>query len=163
MAEEHKPVDLTLDKTARELRIEWAEGRKSIYGFDYLAALCPCANCREKRLEKERNPLYVLAGSSGPAELDQAEMMGRYALHLTWKEGAPAEFIRSTTCTPSVPPWRESRSMPRRRRRMRGPLHRQEAISEGRSPVVALLYFWDGHGSPLLPFVLLPSAAQSVR
>ncbi len=100
MAEEHKPIDLTLDKTARELRIEWAEGRKSVYGFDYLAALCPCANCREKRLEKEQNPLYVLARPSGPAELDQAEMMGRYALHLTWKGGCASgiysfDYLRS--------------------------------------------------------------------
>ena len=59
------PVDLTVDKTTRELRIEWADGRKSVYGFDYLSAMCPCANCSEKRLEREKNPLAVLetAGS----------------------------------------------------------------------------------------------------
>lgn len=87
IVEAPKPVDLTVDRTTRELRIEWADGRKSVYGFDYLVALCPCANCREKRLERERNPLAVLAGPAGPAVLEGASMVGRYAHNLTWKGG----------------------------------------------------------------------------
>lgn len=82
-----RPVDLTLDKTARELRVEWEGGIKSAYGFDYLAAMCPCANCREARREMENNPLRVVAGPLGPAELKDASMVGRYALSLTWQAG----------------------------------------------------------------------------
>lgn len=82
-----KPVDLTADKAARELRIVWAGGRKSVFGFDYLSAMCPCANCREKRLERERNPLTVLTGPSGPAVLDDASMVGRYAIQFAWRGG----------------------------------------------------------------------------
>ena len=86
-AEEHRPVDMTVDKTARELRIEWADGVRSVYGFDYLAAMCPCANCREKRAEMEKNPLHVLADNYGPAEFGDASMVGRYALNFTWVAG----------------------------------------------------------------------------
>jgi len=85
-----KPVDLTVNKTARELRVAWADGRKSVYGFDYLVALCPCANCREKRLERQRNPLAVLTGPSGPAVLENASMVGRYAINFVWRGGCPS-------------------------------------------------------------------------
>ncbi|MEE9274943.1 MAG: DUF971 domain-containing protein [bacterium] len=85
--ESPKPVDLTVDKTARELRIEWAGGEKSVYGFDYLVALCPCAICNEKRLEQVRNPLAVVSGPAGPAVLGDASMVGRYAMSLSWTGG----------------------------------------------------------------------------
>ena len=84
------PVDLTVDKPAREFRVEWASGEKSAYGFDYLAALCPCANCKEERKERERNPLTVLSGPSGPTELENVEMVGRYALNFIWRGGCGA-------------------------------------------------------------------------
>ncbi|MFP6868378.1 MAG: DUF971 domain-containing protein [Nitrospinota bacterium] len=79
------PVDLTVDKTTRELRIEWADGRRSVYGFDYLLGMCPCANCSEKRLEREKNPLAVLDAFEGPAEFGGAEMVGRYAINFSLK------------------------------------------------------------------------------
>ena len=86
-AEGHHPVDLTIDKAARELRIEWAGGGKSVFGFDYLAAMCPCANCREKRDEMENNPLRMISDELGPAEFGDASMVGRYALSITWVAG----------------------------------------------------------------------------
>lgn len=96
----HRPVDLTLDKTARELRIEWVDGSKSRYGFDYLAAMCPCANCREKRIEMAKNPLHVVSGPLGPAEVGNASMVGRYALSITWQAGCVSgiysfDYLRS--------------------------------------------------------------------
>lgn len=99
-AEGHRPVDMTVDKTERELRIEWADGVKSIYAFDYLAAMCPCANCQEKRLEMANNPLNVISGPLGPAELGNAAMVGRYALNLTWQAGCASgiysfDYLRS--------------------------------------------------------------------
>ncbi|MBI3127594.1 MAG: DUF971 domain-containing protein [Candidatus Tectomicrobia bacterium] len=88
MPEEYpKPVDLTVDKAGREFRVEWAGGRKSVFGFDYLMAMCPCANCREKRAERERNPLAVITGPTGPAQLDDAQMVGRYAIQFSWRGG----------------------------------------------------------------------------
>ena len=99
-AEGPRPMDLTVDKTERELRIEWADGVKSVYAFDYLAAMCPCAICREKRLEMENNPLHVVSGPLGPAELGDASMVGRYALNLTWQAGCSSgiysfDYLRS--------------------------------------------------------------------
>lgn len=98
--EEHRPVDLTVDKGSRELRIEWADGVKSVYGFDYLSAMCPCANCREKRVEMEKNPLHVLSGSGGPAALADVSMVGRYALNFSWQGGCSSgiysfDYLRS--------------------------------------------------------------------
>ena len=102
-AEGRRPVDLTMDKTARELRIEWAGGGKSVYGFDYLAAMCPCANCREKRAEVKNNPLRVVSGELGPAELGDASMVGRYALSITWQAGC-ADGIYSFDYLRSIDP-----------------------------------------------------------
>ncbi|MEK6711102.1 MAG: DUF971 domain-containing protein [Nitrospinota bacterium] len=87
MPEFPKPADLTVDKTARELRIVWAGGRKSAFGFDYLSAMCPCAICREKRAERERNPLALLTGPTGPVQLEDAGMVGRYAIQFAWRGG----------------------------------------------------------------------------
>ena len=39
MEDKAHPVDLTVDKPAREFRVEWASGEKSAYGFDYLGQL----------------------------------------------------------------------------------------------------------------------------
>lgn len=103
--EGQRPTDLTVDKTKRELRIEWANGVKSVYAFNYLAAMCPCANCREKRLEMAKNPLHVVSGPLGPAELENASMVGRYALNLTWQAGCAAgiysfDYLRSIDPAP---------------------------------------------------------------
>ncbi len=34
-------------------------GGRSVYGFGYLAAMRPCANCKEERKERERSPLAL--------------------------------------------------------------------------------------------------------
>ncbi len=86
----NKPVDLTVDKRAREFRVEWASGERSVFGFDYLSAHCPCANCKERRKEIEKNPLHVLSGPTGSSELENAEMVGRYAINFIWKGGCGA-------------------------------------------------------------------------
>lgn len=98
--EEHRPVDLTVDKTARELRIEWADGVTSVYGFDYLAAMCPCAICGDKRAEMKKNPLHVLPDNYGPAEFGEVSMVGRYALNFRWVAGCSSgiysfDFLRA--------------------------------------------------------------------
>ncbi len=85
--EVRKPIDLTVDKKDSELRIVWNDGVRSIYSFDYLALMCPCANCKEKRYESHKNPLNVLSGPSGPAQLQSADMVGRYAINFSWSGG----------------------------------------------------------------------------
>lgn len=99
-SKEQRPTDLTVDKTERELRIEWADGVRSVYAFDYLAAMCPCAICQGKRLEMANNPLHVVSGPLGPSELGNASMVGRYALNLTWQAGCSSgiysfDYLRS--------------------------------------------------------------------
>ncbi|MED5579227.1 MAG: DUF971 domain-containing protein [Nitrospinota bacterium] len=85
--ETRKPIDLTVDKKDSELRIVWNDGARSFYTFDYLASMCPCANCKEKRYESQKNPLNVLSGTIGPAQLQSADMVGRYAINFSWSGG----------------------------------------------------------------------------
>ena len=118
------PVDLTVDKPAREFRVEWASGEKSAYGFDYLAALCPCANCKEERKARERNPLAVLSGPGGPAELETWRWWGATPSTSSGGAAAAQEYTRSIISTKSLPgapeargkeraePWRPMRLSP---------------------------------------------------
>ena len=67
------PPPIHADREARTLRIEWADGHVSMYDFDRLRWLCPCAYCRGEmgqpglaRLEPDPH------GRADPARLDRA-------------------------------------------------------------------------------------------
>ena len=83
------PLQFDLDRTAG-LRIRWSDGVESALSLVELRKACPCATCRAEREERQRNPLVVLKSTPNP--LDQvtvasAELMGRYALRIAWKDG----------------------------------------------------------------------------
>jgi DUF971 family protein len=98
-----QPVDIELDRS-KELRIRWADGQLCVYPLALLRRACPCAACRT---ERER----LTAGGGLPvvreiqAQRDMAyaetvELIGQYALRLTWKDGHDAgiydyELLRS--------------------------------------------------------------------
>ena len=108
------PRKLDLKKDER-LRVEWADGRESVYPLAYLRQMCPCANC--KMLREGRDPhqlmrpmtaeevaealepkparrslsLSVLpkhfASAAEAPTVSAAEMVGNYALRLRWSDG----------------------------------------------------------------------------
>lgn len=73
------------------LHITWADGTRSRYPIEYLRAMSPSAEQRELRQEMERNPLTVLpaamAAQTGPITAKGAEVVGRYAIRITFSDG----------------------------------------------------------------------------
>jgi DUF971 family protein len=84
-----QPVHLDLQKT-RELRIRWADGIETVLPLATLRGACPCATCRALREERLRSPLTVLRTPPNIADMtavEQAELVGHYALRVRWKDG----------------------------------------------------------------------------
>ena len=66
------------------LRITWADGHVSLYGFPLLRRNCPCALCRDEWSGKA-----LLDPSSVPDGLraDRADLVGHYALSFSFSDG----------------------------------------------------------------------------
>ncbi|MHC4975250.1 MAG: gamma-butyrobetaine hydroxylase-like domain-containing protein [Planctomycetota bacterium] len=83
------PTNLDLDR-ARGLTITWESGQESFYPIAYLRRMSPSADAREMRKQMEKNPLTVLpssSGESGPLRALDAELVGNYALKISFSDG----------------------------------------------------------------------------
>ena len=80
-----------LDLRKREaLVIRWSDGRESRYPITYLRRMSPSAETRKLREELSSNPLTVLpaaSGTDGPLEATGAELVGNYAVRITFSDG----------------------------------------------------------------------------
>jgi DUF971 family protein len=77
------PVRIHADREARSLRIEWADGHVSTYGFEHFRWLCPCAYCRgEAGLPGwlDENPTLT----AEQTRLVSIQLVGAYAIAPTW-------------------------------------------------------------------------------
>lgn len=85
---EPAPTSLDLDRKTG-LRVLWSDGAESFYPVAYLRRMSPSAEMREFREEQARNPLTVLPrGMSGGAiEATDAELVGNYAVRITFSDG----------------------------------------------------------------------------
>ncbi len=85
-----QPLNLDLDRS-RELRIRWSDGKTCVYPLTLLRKACPCASCRaERERTVARSSLPVVPGGAEQATMAQvaaAELVGQYALRLTWQDG----------------------------------------------------------------------------
>lgn len=96
-----KPHKLSL-KRDEKLEITWEDGLKSVYPISLLRAQCPCASCKESRIERKKNPLKlnILAGNQATAlHVIKAELVGNYALQIEWSDDHSAgiysfEYLR---------------------------------------------------------------------
>jgi DUF971 family protein len=80
------PVDIELDRDGRRLRFQWADGQVSDYDWEYLRWRCPCAHCAGEGGQPgqlaNRTELR-----SDETEMVDVELVGRYAVQPTWKDG----------------------------------------------------------------------------
>lgn len=85
------PKDITIDRAAEMMTIEWGDGAVATYPLRWLRANCPCANCRElRRQATEVVDMLQLNTSSSldpSTEIAKAELVGNYALRLEWTDG----------------------------------------------------------------------------
>src|SRR5262245_32091435 len=83
------PLELDLQRESH-LRIRWSDGREGNIPLPKLRRACPCATCRAMREEEARNPLRVLGSAPDvvqAARVASAELVGNYALRITWRDG----------------------------------------------------------------------------
>ena len=85
------PSKLDLKKD-RGLTVQWSDGTTSYYSIPYLRRMSPSAEMKNLREEQARNPLAILPASaakasSGPLTALNAEMVGNYAIRITFSDG----------------------------------------------------------------------------
>ena len=84
------PTDIEVDMKQREVRIIWGDDVQSVFTFDHLRKICPCATCNEQRANHD--PLRILKAdqlvvSANLPEDNPVEMVGNYALQFFWGDG----------------------------------------------------------------------------
>jgi DUF971 family protein len=74
--------------------IDWTDGHKSHYDFQYLRDACPCALCNEQRDNEGRQPGDGPKTQPGTLPMFRAavkptlaEAVGKYAIRFTWSDG----------------------------------------------------------------------------
>jgi DUF971 family protein len=74
--------------------IEWDDGHRTHYNFQWLRDACPCATCSEDRNGHNRKPgepvkapPTLLPMYKEPIKPTEAKPVGRYALSFTWNDG----------------------------------------------------------------------------
>jgi DUF971 family protein len=85
------PRPLQLRKEGEDrLYIRWSDGHESVYTWQHLRDHCPCAACREERLQPP-NPLRVLKPSElAPLRPLAIVPVGYYAYRIRWSDGHDA-------------------------------------------------------------------------
>jgi DUF971 family protein len=74
--------------------IEWDDGHRTHYNFQWLRDACPCATCTEERNNHQRKPgdpakaaPALLPMYKEPARPNEVKPVGRYALNIAWNDG----------------------------------------------------------------------------
>jgi DUF971 family protein len=85
-----EPAHLDVRKT-EGLHVEWSDGSTSFYPCDLLRRMSPSADSRVMRSEIRDNPLAILPKTpSGPITIQNAELVGNYAIRFTFSDGHTA-------------------------------------------------------------------------
>jgi DUF971 family protein len=76
------------------MEIDWTDGHKSHWNFQWLRNACPCATCVEERKLQGREPgqpkpkaAQLLQMYEPPARPASAQAVGRYAIQFHWQDG----------------------------------------------------------------------------
>lgn len=84
--EHARPQRIHADRAGRALEIDWADGHRTVYGFEQLRWMCPCAFCRGEAGQ----PGWLDSGpvlTEAQLTLTDLALVGQYALQPTWADG----------------------------------------------------------------------------
>lgn len=85
------PTNITANRPALEMTINWDDGHTSIYPFSLLRAACPCAQCRggHENMKAEPDPgvFSVALEDSQKTRVSTVKATGSYALTIVWEDG----------------------------------------------------------------------------
>jgi DUF971 family protein len=85
-ADPFRPTRIHADRAARTLEIDWSDGHHTVYDFDTLRWLCPCAYCRgEAGLPGWLDSAPAL--SPEQTRMVDIAIVGQYAVAPTWGDG----------------------------------------------------------------------------
>ncbi|MGI9558430.1 MAG: DUF971 domain-containing protein [Thermodesulfobacteriota bacterium] len=71
--------------TDSALLVEWSDGHSSIYPYEDLRLVCPCATCRRLRSKSRTGKLPLKNdGNLRPEKIDK---VGMYAVQFKWNDG----------------------------------------------------------------------------
>ena len=84
------PTNITLDKSAGDLLIEWSDGQHCRYPIGPLRLACPCVECRggHERMGARGDPqnlLHLIPLKT--YNVERIELVGNYALQFFWDDG----------------------------------------------------------------------------
>ncbi len=85
------PVRIHADRPGKRLEIDWADGHQTVYDFDTLRWMCPCAYCRGEA----GMPGWLDSGPTltpSQTELRDIQLVGQYAVAPTWADGHHTGF-----------------------------------------------------------------------
>jgi DUF971 family protein len=88
MATTEQPRPVALQKDGEErLVIDWSDGLRTTYTWQHLRGNCPCAGCREERLQPP-DPFRILKPSElAPLKPVSITPVGYYAYKIVWSDG----------------------------------------------------------------------------
>ena len=94
----HLPTEIK--RLPNGITIQWNDGYQSEYSYSLLRQKCPCARCRAAK--EDKNPFRILPSNDSFHKLEvvDIQLVGRYAIRLTWNDGHKTgiytfEFLRS--------------------------------------------------------------------
>lgn len=86
-----RPVNITADRSAKELTIQWDDSHVSVYPFSLLRHACPCAECRGGHDKMSATPdpevFYLPAEDTPATRMTSIQGVGAYALNVVWEDG----------------------------------------------------------------------------
>ena len=86
-----KPTNITVDRNAQTVIIEWSDNHSSSYLFSLLRNACPCGECRggHERMGSLPDPeVFSLPDEDSPkTSIRNLEAVGTYALSIEWLDG----------------------------------------------------------------------------
>lgn len=84
--EHPRPERIHADRAGRTLSIDWRDGHRSVYDFEALRWMCPCAFCRGEAGQPgwlDSDPTLT----EPQVTLTDLALVGQYALQPTWADG----------------------------------------------------------------------------
>ena len=89
------PKSVKVNKsTGTGVDIEWDDGHRTHYAFQWLRDACPCATCTEERNNHNLKPGQAAPAANSllpmykePARPTEVTPVGRYAVNIAWNDG----------------------------------------------------------------------------
>ena len=85
------PTNITADRQALNMTVNWSDGHVSIYPFSLLRAGCPCAQCRGGHENMGPEPdaqVFASQLQDSPAtHLVTIKATGSYGITIVWEDG----------------------------------------------------------------------------